>query len=102
MRNIEPLIAEYSETIAAEMTAAADAAASEEDLRHACNVALDRFVAAAELKIAARHEYSLEGGRIDSKYAGILIEYKWSKGGGSIGSTVNTAGYNAVVKQLKS
>ena len=70
---------------------------SEEDIRHECNKLIDEFICRAELDIRGRHEYGLAGGRIDSKYGGVVIEYKNPKGVGKITADKNSP----VIKQLK-
>ncbi len=83
------------------MVQAAAAAGSEEDVRHACNTLIDEFVKKAGLSVKGRHEYGLAGGRIDSKYGGVVIEYKAPKGAGKITGNKNTPGVKAVVRQIK-
>ena len=50
-------------------------AGSEEDIRHETTKLVDEFIVEAGLTIKGRHEYGLAGGRIDSKYDGVIIEY---------------------------
>ncbi len=66
------------------MNRAAQWAESEEDVRYECNKLLDDFIKKADLRIKGRHEYGLAGGHVDSKYAGVIIEYKRPKGSGKI------------------
>ncbi len=73
---LESLIASASRLIAEGFVENARTSRSEEDLRHACNTLIDTFIRDADLQITGRHEYGLAGGRIDSKYAGVIIEYK--------------------------
>lgn len=99
--NPEQLISEQAATIADQMNKIAQWAKSEEDVRHECNTLIDEFVKKANLKIKGRHEYGLAGGRIDSKYAGVILEYKDPKGAGRITEDPNSPGTQAVVKQIK-
>ena len=99
--NLETLIKTHAESMAERMTAAAREAGSEEDVRHACNALIDEFINKAELDIKGQHERGLAGGRIDSKYGGVIIEYKDPKGAGRITENKNAPGARAVVEQLK-
>ncbi len=99
--NLETLIQTHAEVMAKQMVGAAQGAGSEEDVRHACNNLIDEFINKAELTLKGRHEYDLAGGRIDSKYGGVVIEYKDPKGAGKITENENAPGAKAVVKQLK-
>ena len=99
--DLEALIKTHSEIMADQMIEAAQGANSEEDVRHECNKLIDVFIEKAGLAIKGRHEYGLAGGRIDSKYGGVVIEYKDPKGTGKITENRNTPGVEAVVKQLE-
>lgn len=99
--SLEDLIEQTSVSMAAGFAAAAERAHSEEDVRHSCNALIDTFIDAAGLQIIGRHEYGLAGGRIDSKYAGVLIEYKDPRGSGRLGQFSDFPGVIAVVTQLK-
>jgi len=94
----ERLITEQAQIIADQMNKIAQWAESEEDVRHNCNTLIDNFIKKAGLRIKGRHEYGLAGGRIDSKYAGVILEYKDPKGSGRIATP---AGSRAVTKQIK-
>jgi len=98
--NIEALIEEHAARMAEGMVAAARSARSEEDVRHAVNTLIDAFVKHAGLNIPGRHEYGLAGGRIDSKYGRVIIEYKDPKGSGKITLNKDAPGNRAVVEQL--
>ena len=74
---------------------------SEEDVRHGCNKLIDDFLKKAGLNVKRRHEYGLAGGRIDSKYVGVVIEYKDPKSAGRITENKNAPGVKAVVKQIR-
>ena len=99
--NLEALIEDHSKIMADQMVKAAARAGSEEDIRHACNTLIDEFIEKAGLTVQGRHEYGLAGGRIDSKYGGVVIEYKDPMGAGKITESKNAPGVKAVVKQLK-
>jgi hypothetical protein len=100
-QNLEAQIDEHAKMMAGRMVKAADWAESEEDIRHECNKLIDQFVEKAGLTVKGRHEYGLAGGRIDSKYGGVVIEYKHPKGTGKITENRNAPGVKAVVKQIK-
>lgn len=99
--NAEQLILEQSVDIAQQMLEITQWAESEEDVRYECNKLIDAFIKKAGLQIKARHEYSLAGGRIDSKYGGVIIEYKDPKGAGKITEDASAPGTKAVVEQIK-
>ena len=99
-QTLEALIEAHAAVMADQMIRAAAGAGSEEDVRHACNSLIDEFVTKAGLTVQGRHEYGLAGGRIDSKYGGVVIEYKDPKGAGKITENKNAPGVKAVVKQI--
>ena len=99
-QTLEALIESHATVMADQMVRAAAGAGSEEDVRHACNSLIDEFVTKAELNVKGRHEYGLAGGRTDSKYGGVVIEYKDPKGAGKITENRNAPGVKAVVKQI--
>ena len=99
-QTLEVLIESHAAVMADQMVRAAAGAGSEEDVRHACNSLIDEFVKKAELNVKGRHEYGLAGGRIDSKYGGVVIEYKDPKGAGKLTENRNAPGVKAVVKQI--
>ncbi|MCH9032042.1 MAG: N-6 DNA methylase, partial [candidate division Zixibacteria bacterium] len=99
--NLESIIQNHAEMMADKMVKSAKWAKSEEDIRHECNKLIDDFVKKAGLNIKGRHEYGLAGGRIDSKYGRVIIEYKYPKGAGKITENKNSPGVKAVVKQIK-
>ena len=97
----EAILTDYAPHMAAAMLKAAQNAQSEEDIRYACNTQIDGFLARAGLDITGKHEYGLKGGRVDSKYGGVVIEYKHSKGGARITPSPDAPGTKAVVKQIE-
>ena len=100
-QNLETLIEDHAKIMAAKMVEEAKQAGSEEDVRHECNKLIDEFIQKAGLTVKGKHEYGLAGGRIDSKYGGIIIEYKDPKGKDKITENKNAPGVKAVVRQLK-
>ena len=74
--NLESLIQDHASMLAERMLKAVEWAGSEEDIRHEVNKLIDEFIEKARLTVKGRHEYGLAGGRIDSKYGGVVIEYK--------------------------
>lgn len=99
--NLEVLIVEQAALIAAQMNSIARSASSEEDVRHECNKLIEDFLQKAGLQIKGRHEYGLAGGRVDSKYAGVIIEYKAPKGTGKITENLGALGTKALIEQIK-
>ncbi len=99
--NIEGLIEEHAKSMAEGMLNAAGWAQSEEDIRHACNSLIDKFVKKAGLEVRGWHEYGLAGGRLDSKYGGVVIEYKFPGGSGKLTEDPNSPAVKAVVEQIK-
>ncbi|MCH8247871.1 MAG: DUF1501 domain-containing protein, partial [Bacteroidetes bacterium] len=100
-QHLEALIDDHSDIMAEQMVKAVEWAGSEEDIRHAFNKLIDEFIEKAGLTVKGRHEYGLAGGRIDSKYGGVVIEYKYPKGTGKITENKNAPGVKAVVQQIK-
>jgi len=100
-QNLEALIRDHAAMMADKMPEIARYAKTEEDARHECNKLIDDFIGKANLKIKARHEYGLAGGRIDSKYGGVVIEYKHPKGAGKLSEDPNAPGVKAVVAQIQ-
>jgi len=99
--NLEILIQDQAEMMASQMMEVAKWAKSEEDVRHECNKLIDEFIKKAGLQLRGRHEYGLAGGHIDSKYGGVIIEYKGPKGSGKLTQDRNAPGVKAVVKQIR-
>lgn len=99
--SVETVITQYAPQMAAKMRHIADASHSEEDVRHGCNVLIEDFLNQAGLAVTGRHEYWLKGGRIDSKYGGVILEYKDPKGGGRIGESLESSGTKKVVAQIQ-
>ena len=99
--NVESLIQDQSVAIAQAMGRIAAEARSEEDVRHECNKLIEVFLDKAGIEPRGRHEYGLAGGRVDSKYGGVILEYKYPHGPGKISTDRNAAGTRAAVEQIK-
>ena len=99
--NLETFIKDHAKVMSEQMQRAVEWARSEEDIRHEVNKLIDEFIKKAGLTIRGWHEYGLAGGRIDSKYGGVVIEYKHPKGAGQIAEDRSAYGTKAVVKQIK-
>lgn len=101
LANIESVILESAEHIAQEMARIARESQSEEDVRHECNKLIDGFLDQAGIQVRGKHEYGLAGGRIDSKYGAVIIEYKFPKGPGRVTPDRNAPGTRALIEQIK-
>jgi len=100
-QNLEVLITNQAKQISDQMPKVATWVSSEEDVRHECNKMIDEFLEKAGMEVRGRHEYGLAGGRIDSKYGGVIIEYKNPKGPQRITDDPTKPGNKAVLKQIK-
>lgn len=98
---VEDVIAQQSVTMADQMVRIAQWAHSEEDVRYECNKLIDEFLRKAGIRVRGRHEYHIGSGRLDSKYQGVLLEYKYPKGPDKIVEGKDAPGNRAVVGQLK-
>lgn len=99
--DIQDLIQHRAVEIALRMNEIAREAVTEEDVRQGVNRLIDDFVSEAGLDIRVRNEYALAGGRVDSRYAGVIVEYKPSKGPNRITDSLDAPGTRAVVKQIE-
>ncbi len=99
---IDKIIEQHSSLIAARLVEAGSSAGSEEEVRVEAAKVLDGFIAAAGLEIKGRHEYGLAGGRIDSKYGGVILEFKNPKSADRIDLSVSAKGTQKVTEQIKS
>lgn len=99
--NVEHLIREHAVAMAEEMPRIAARAQSEEEVRHECNNLIEGFLNKAGIEPRGRHEYGLAGGRVDSKYGGVILEYKYPHGPGRISTDRNAAGTRTAVEQIK-
>ena len=93
--NIEDLIHRYAIRMEGEWPKITASSQSEEDVRHDCNKIIDEFLDEGNIKVKGRHEYGLAGGRIDSKYGGVVIEYK------APGIISTNAGYKEIAEQIQ-
>lgn len=82
------------------MSRKSEAAQSEEDVRHAFNSKVDAFIADAGLEVVGRHEYFIAGGRIDSVYSRVILEFKFPNGPKRLGDSLDTAGSREVCQQI--
>jgi hypothetical protein len=98
--SIETLIREHSERFAKRLRATAREATAEEEIRIASARLISEFIEAAGLEVRGRHEYGIAGGRIDSKYGGVVLEYKNPSGSDRIGLSSTARGTRLVVKQI--
>jgi len=71
---IEDLIVLHSQDIEVQMTRSLPGARNEADIRNEFAALLRNFIIEAQLAVAARHEYALAGGKIDTKYGGVILE----------------------------
>ncbi len=99
--SIEETIQLWSVRAAEGMVRAGQEAGSEEDVRHRCNILLEGFIEAAELNVQGQHEYRIGAGRLDSKYQGVLLEYKDPRGAEKLVVGANGPGNRAVATQLR-
>ncbi|MCX6380932.1 MAG: N-6 DNA methylase [Armatimonadetes bacterium] len=100
--NKESLVKEYALYMASEMLKIANEAGSEEDVRLGCSHLISNFLKKADIEVKGQHEYGLAGGRIDSLYGGVIIEYKDPNGAGKISLDSSASGTKAVIKQIQS
>lgn len=100
LMNTEELIRQHAQAMSVRMNEIAHEAGSEEDVRQGVNRLIDDFIDAATLEIRVRNEYGLAGGRVDSRYGGVIVEYKDPHGAGRITESLNAPGTKAVVKQI--
>lgn len=98
---VETLVKKEADRIAKALEAIASGARSEEDVRHGCNKLIDEFIEEAELGIEGRHEYGIAGGRVDSKYSGVIIEYKNPNGNDAIGENADARSTRKLVEQIE-
>ena len=98
---LESKIVEQSRLIAEEMKNIVVLANSEEDIRYNCNKLIDNFLKTVGISIRGCHEYGLAGGHIDSKYGGVIIEYKNPKGANKISTNQDSFGTKALIAQIQ-
>lgn len=101
-RNLEATISAHSKKIAEALQEVVASAGSEEDVRHGTNTLLEAFLKDAGLKVKGKHEYWIGGGRVDSKYAGVVLEYKYPHGPDRLQLKRDAKGTTAAVAQVSS
>lgn len=99
--NVEPLLTTAAAALAGALRSKAQAAGHEDEIRIEAAKHIERFIDDAGLKIKARHEYGLAGGRIDSKYGGVILEYKNPTGADALGEKGKSKGTAKAIKQVK-
>ncbi len=99
--NIEQLIEKHAQAMAEQMPQIAASAESEEDVRLEVTKLIDEFITKAGIKVRGRHEYGLAGGQVDSKYGGVIIEYKNPHGPDRITEDAEAPGTRKVVEQIQ-
>ena len=99
--DMEVLVRDYAPGMAKAMLDIAKLSGSEEDIRLGCSQLITGFLKKANISVRGQHEYGLAGGRIDSLYGGVIIEYKDPKGAGKISFDRNAPGTKAVIKQIQ-
>ena len=98
---METLVRDYAPIMAQAMLQIAQNSGSEEDVRLGCDPLITEFLRRAGIEVKGKHEYGLAGGRIDSLYGGVIIEYKDPKGAGRITADLKSPGTRAVIKQIQ-
>jgi hypothetical protein len=99
--NVEDLIRLHATNIAIAMPEIVRDAQNEAGIRQDCTELLKNFLKDAGIKVKPVHEYGLAGGRIDSKYGGVIIEYKNPHTNDRIGPRLESHGTNAAIKQIE-
>lgn len=100
---LDDLIASRAKIYAQQLTAAAQRATKEEEIRIASERELGSIQDAAGIKLEGRHEFTVASGFVDSVYDRVLIEYKNpSSQSAKIGPTLDSPGTRKVVEQIKS
>jgi len=98
----EELVASWSADLAEKWLQAAGDARSEEEIRMVCARGLDEFAAAAGLDVPSRHEYGLAGGRVDSRYGGVVLEFKAPGGHDRIEPRLAARSTRSLLDQIES
>jgi hypothetical protein len=87
---LDELIAVRAKTYAERLTAAAQSATKEEEIRIASERELQLIQDAAGIKLEGKHEFTVASGFVDSVYDRVLIEYKNPKSpSGKIGAKLD-------------
>lgn len=100
---LDDLITTRAKAYADRLTAAAQKATKEEEIRIASERELGSIQDAAGIKLEGRHEFTVASGFVDSVYDRVLIEYKNpSSQSARIGPTLDSPGTKKLVEQIKS
>jgi SAM-dependent methyltransferase len=107
MSDPAPILSSIIETAAAAfaeaLSAAAKSAHTEADIRSAADRELLKVEQAAGIRLEARHEFTVASGRVDSVYDRVIVEYKNpASASDRIGATLQDAGTNKLLEQIKS
>ena len=100
MASIDELITKYANQIVSLVSAKLPSAGHEDEIRVEASKGIDAFIEEARLAVKSRHEYGLAGGRINSKYGLVAIEYKNPNGPKKLSSSARGAGNREVIDQL--
>jgi hypothetical protein len=100
--NRDQLVADKAKQYASALIAAVPRAHTEEDIKIASERQLGQIEKDAEIKLEARHEFTVASGRADSVYDRVVIEYKNPKSSADrIGPDLDSPGTKKVVAQIK-
>lgn len=100
-RALEDLIHAHAVQMGNALPRVASFAEKEEEIRIQGAQLIEGFIDKAKINVRKMHEYGLAGGSIDSKYGGVIIEYKNPKGSDRIDLRSDAPGTKAVIKQIK-
>ncbi|WP_374576435.1 N-6 DNA methylase [Phenylobacterium sp.] len=101
--NLSSVIEEAAVNFAEALSAAAKKAATEADIRSAADRELLKVEEAADIKLEARHEFTVASGRVDSVYDRVIVEYKNpASASDRIGKTLEDGGTSKLLAQIKS
>jgi N-6 DNA Methylase len=101
MATIDELVKKYAELMCDQVKKRVPSAGHEDEIRVEATKGIDAFIDEAHLNVTSRHEYGLGGGRIDSKYGFVAIEYKNPNGAKRLGPDKTSPGTVEVLDQLK-
>lgn len=100
--SLDELISTKAAEFARHVTAVAQSANNEEEIRIECEKQLAFVQAAAGITLSGHHEFTVASGRVDSLYQSVIIEYKNPKSpGAKIGPRLDSPGTKKVVEQIK-
>src|SRR5665213_2363070 len=101
MLSIDDIVTKHALSIVELVRAKARTVGHEDEIRMEATKGIDAFIADAHLSITSRHEYGLGGGRIDSKYGQVIIEYKNPNGSKRLTASNHAVGNREVIEQLQ-